>query len=221
MPRKRCDRTGLPKGRWCPACIDEDNAPSSYSLRQKCTGVQGKRPRTRPRQLAKAISERLREENDNSFAACAIIDALRDFVHTLQSTYPGRFPTAVETVYNALSMAVSTAASPSLPLWKVGSIFGVGVEHLRRSRARYLRWGDSGDPSDLLRLRQIRFDAHPPEWREWVREVAWRHPEVTRASESSYDSIRNPFTRLDTTAYRIHWLEMRMSEAVEKISALG
>ena len=56
-------------------------------------------------------------------------------------------------------------------------------------------------------------------WRDWVRDVGWLS--VTRASESSYDSIRNPLSRLDLTRYRIHFLEKRLVDAVEKIVALG
>jgi hypothetical protein len=46
--RKRCDRTGLPNVRWCPACIEEVNDPSSYSLRPKCPGAEGTREPTEP-----------------------------------------------------------------------------------------------------------------------------------------------------------------------------
>ena len=113
------------------------------------------------------------------------------------------------------------SSSPAVSLNQVSRELGIGVEHLRRSRARWLQYGQSGDPSDLLKVRVQRIDAHPKEWRDWVRNVGWLHSEVTRESESTYDCMRNPLTHSDLAVYRFHWLETRLAEAVEKISALG
>jgi hypothetical protein len=122
----------------------------------------------------------MRDEKETTVASSAIVEALKEFIRTLQSTYTGRFPTQVETVYDALSLAVSSSSPQTVSLKQVSSELRIGVEHLCRSRARWLRFGQSGDPSDLLKVRVKRIDAHPTEWREWVRNVGWLHHVVFR-----------------------------------------
>ena len=88
-------------------------------------------------QLATAIAQRLRDDKDTSLASSAIVEALKGFIHTLQSTSTGRFPTQVEAVYDAVSLAVSS--SPAVSLNQVNRELGIGVEHLRLEHIRRVR----------------------------------------------------------------------------------
>ena len=67
----------------------------------------------------------------------------------------------------------------------------------------------------------VRSDAICCEWLHFITSVAWLHDDVTRASESKNDSIRDPKNRKDKTQWRIRFLETSLSKAIEKINELG
>ena len=51
--------------------------------------------------------------------------------------------------------------------------------------------------------------------------MAWLLPEVTRGAVNMNDWVRNPNARSDKRQYRVHWLETKVAEAVQKIQGLG
>jgi hypothetical protein len=91
---------------------------------------------------------------------------------------------------------------------------------LSAGREVWANYVASGTIALALRAK-FRTDKTPDEWGNFVSEVAWLDPSVTRASESTHDSVRNPNSRNDTELYRIHWLEGRIEEAVKQINKLG
>jgi hypothetical protein len=84
-------------------------------------------------QLATAIAQRLQDDKETSLASSAIVEALKEFIHTLQSTYTGHFPTQVEAVYDAVSLgARSGRTRVRRRAWFAGRP-GEGT-HIRRVR---------------------------------------------------------------------------------------
>ena len=178
-------------------------------------------------QLSGAIAERLALKK-NSFskahdqrAVSAVIASLRAYYSTLKQRHRGRYPNDVRAAKMGVDQSVSIATEGhSVSLSAIADLLGADRHCLSSARERWLSWC-KGDEDLLVSFRgRVRSDRTPEEWCQFVRE-AWLCEDVTRASESSHDSVRNPHDKKDQASYRIHWLERRKRDAVKLIQELG
>ena len=151
-------------------------------------------------------------------AVKGIIESLQLFYYTIRSNYAGRYPNDVRAAWHAVNMAVSISGKSSLI--SRSRVLGVKVGYLEAGRARWESFVDKETPISILRGK-IRSDKHPDEWVDWITNVAWLLPEVTRGAVNMNDWVRNPNARSDKRQYRVHWLETKVAEAVQKIQGLG
>ena len=78
-----------------------------------------------------------------------------------------------------------------------------------------------GDVMSLLTLRgQVRSDKFPEEWRKFVVE-AWKHQDVTRASEKARDNYRDREDWKSGKQVNKYLLEIRVGVALRKIHAMA
>ena len=175
-------------------------------------------------QLAVALAERLALKAHNHRSTKdertrhAIIESLQLFYSTIRDRYEGRFPNQVRDAYHTVSMAISIAGKA--PLQHRADLVGTKVKHLRKGRERWENWIGCADEALVILRSKLRADRTPDQWSEFITRTAWLHAEVTRESESTHDTIRNPNDRRDKRRYRKHWLETKMEDAVVKITRL-
>ena len=178
-------------------------------------------------QLAAALAERLAlkkssfERPADKKVVAAVIASLRMYYHTLRQRHAGRYPNDVRAAKMGVDMAVSIAVGGcQASLSAISETLGADRSALGAARKHWLAWC-KGDGELLVAFRgRVRADKTPEDWVEFVRR-AWLEEEITRAAESSHDSLRNPHDKNDKESYRIHWLEMRRGAAVKKIQELG
>ena len=129
--------------------------------------------------------------------------------------------------FHVVNMAVAAVPVAGVSLTAIGGVLGVKPQHLS---AGLLRWRDYAIIGPVLNRHRLniivlrgkeRSDKCPDEWLTWVGDVGWLHPEVTRAAESTWDTVRNPLDKSDEHQYRIHWLETKLSVVVDQINVLG
>ena len=178
-------------------------------------------------QLAGALAERLAlrkavfERPSDQKVVTAVISSLQAYYRALRERHAGRYPNDVRAAKMGVDQAVAIAVDDCpASLTAIASLLGADRHALSDASTRWLAWCN-GDENLLVAFRgRLRKDKTPTEWAEFVRR-AWLTEEVTRAAESSHDSIRNPHDKRDKEDHRIHWLEMRKGDAVTKIQQLA
>jgi hypothetical protein len=123
----------------------------------------------------------------------------------------------------AISMAVSIVPpsrsfEPS-SLSSISRLLGAPLNQLSEGRKTWDNYVDSGVLALVIRG-NLRSDRIPNSWADFAA-TSWLHEDITRASENTYDSLRNPHDHSDTQIYRIHWLEQKIEDVVDKINSMG
>ena len=141
----------------------------------------------------------------------AIVDALADYYGVLRDGEKRRSRSnfnriALDNLHNVLALATKKGASQrgmALRMNQKGSgcrtLIKLGVERMALYEKTNLQ-------QNLIRFRRgVRNDRLRPEWEDFARNF-WSHDDVSRPSEISKKSIRNPKDHSDQTPYRLHYL---------------
>ena len=141
----------------------------------------------------------------------AIVDALADYYGVLREGEKKRARSnfnriALDNLHNILALATRKGASQrgmALRMKQKGSgcrtLIKLGMERMALYEKTNLQ-------KSLIRFRKaVRNDRLRPEWEEFAR-LFWTHEDVSRPSEISKKSIRNPNNLSDDTKYRLHYM---------------
>ena len=172
-------------------------------------------------QLATAISQRMngiRQLRDRDMEAWGYIrNSLKAFFEKIHDRHLGRFPQHMRAAQQAVCAAIANAVPPR-KLHVLAAEFDVTIERLAEGRKHWSEWL-SGDRESLADLQaKMRSDKMDEAWVAHAVDVWTTH---TRRSERAKDSLRNPNDKADKKLYRVHWLEVRMSDILEIIVTEG
>ncbi len=167
-------------------------------------------------QVLKALSERFSPKSaDYGPIDSAIVESGKDCIVGLRERYNGRYPNEVRAFFHsAFTLVASHKHGTSYA--EIGKRLNINPRHLSDGHARWSEYYMTGGLSSSLVVwrGKERSDKAPEVWNIWVREVAWLHDTITRVSESTYDSMRNPHNHRDKQRYRYHWLETKRWSAL-------
>lgn len=152
-----------------------------------------------------------------SEASRYVLESLRNFEATLRERFQGRYPNNIRAAHQAVCSAIMCNV-PQRKVAVIAEATGFSYESLLDGRHRWRHWFD-GTQKELVEFRgAIRSDRMKEEWIDFATSV-WE--QETRPSPSTKCSIRNPHNRSDKKMYRIHYLDMRMSDMLSLIVKLG
>lgn len=191
-----------------------DNIRSAHASLNKITGSNTTMNKELIKGLAMQYGMQMFDPNATLQAShmdVAIVDALADYYGVLRDGEKRRSRSnfnriALDNLHNILALATKKGATQrgmALRMRQKGSgcrtLIKLGMERMALYEKTNLQ-------KNLIRFRRgVRDDKLRPEWEEFARNF-WTHDDVSRPSEISKKSIRNPNDHSDDTQYRLHYL---------------